>query len=84
LNAVYHFTFTGAERGQATITIQNKTLEVQQGHIGKANIAIVADSKTWIGFLAKEENIIWALMRRKIRVKGSIKLLQAFSKCFPS
>jgi Fe-S-cluster-containing hydrogenase component 2 len=84
LNAVYHFTFTGAERGLATITIQNKTLEVQQGHIGTANIAIVADSKTWIGFLSKEENIIWAIIRRKIRVKGSIKLLQAFGKCFPS
>jgi SCP-2 sterol transfer family len=84
LNAVYHFTFTGAERGRATITIQNKTLEVQQGHIGTASIAVVADSKTWIGFLCKEENIIWALIRRKIRVKGSIKLLQAFGKCFPS
>jgi Fe-S-cluster-containing hydrogenase component 2 len=84
LNAVYHFTFTGAECAQATIMIQNKTLQVQTGHNGKADLAVTADSKTWIGFLCKEENIIWALIRRKIRVKGSIKLLQAFGKCFPS
>lgn len=84
LNAVYHFTFTGSERCQATVVIQNKTLEVQKGHYGKANLAVTADSKTWIGFLCKEQNIIWALIRRRIKVKGSIKLLQAFGKCFPS
>ncbi len=84
LNAVYHFTFTGAERDRATVTIQNKTLQVQTGHIGKADLTVIADSKTWIGFLCKDENIIWALVRRKIRVKGSIQLLQAFGKCFPA
>lgn len=83
LNAIYHFTFTGSEVCEATI-IQNKTLQVQTGHIGIANIAIMADSKTWIGVLCKKRNIIWAISRRKIRVKGSIKLLQAFGKCFPS
>jgi Fe-S-cluster-containing hydrogenase component 2 len=84
LNVVYHFTFTGSERCQVTISIQNKTLQVQAGHIGKADIAIKADSKTWIGFLCKEQNIVWAMIRRKIKVKGDIKLLQAFGKCFPS
>jgi Fe-S-cluster-containing hydrogenase component 2 len=84
LNAVYHFTFTGSERCQVTITIQDKTLQVQTGHNGKADLAVTADSKTWIGFLCKEQNIIWALIRHKIRVNGSIKLLQAFGKCFPS
>jgi Fe-S-cluster-containing hydrogenase component 2 len=84
LNAVYHFTFTGSECCQATVTIQNKTLQVQTGHHGKADLAVIADSKTWIAFLCKEQNIIWALIQRKIRVKGSIKLLQAFGKCFPA
>jgi Fe-S-cluster-containing hydrogenase component 2 len=84
LNAVYHFTFTGYEHCQVTISIQNKTLQVQTGHIGKADIAIEADSRTWIGFLCKEQNIVWAMIRRKIKVKGDIKLLQAFGKCFPS
>jgi ferredoxin len=84
LNAVYHFTFTGSEAVCATVAIQNKTLQVQEGHVGHPSISIVADSNTWLRFLRKEQSIIWALMRRKIRVRGSLKLLRAFGKCFPS
>lgn len=84
LNAIYHFTFTGSEFHRATVTIQNKRVQVQDGHIGNANLSVTADSKTWLAFLAKEKNIIWALVQRKIRVKGSLKLLQAFGRCFPS
>jgi epoxyqueuosine reductase QueG len=84
LNTVYHFTFTGTESRRATVTIQNKTIRVQEGHIGKANISVTADSETWLRFLAKEQNLIWALLRRKIRISGFPKLLQAFGKCFPA
>jgi hypothetical protein len=45
---------------------------------------VTADSRTWLGFLAKERNLGWALLRRKIRLKGSPRLLLAFGKCFPS
>jgi Fe-S-cluster-containing hydrogenase component 2 len=31
----------------------------------------------------KEQNLIWALLRCKIRIQGSPKLLQSFGKCFP-
>ncbi len=84
LDATYHFTFEGTEQRQATVTIRNQKLEVTDGHIGKADIVVTADSKTWLGFLAKERNLVWALVRRKIRLKGSPKLLLAFGKCFPS
>jgi epoxyqueuosine reductase QueG len=84
LSATYHFTFTGSESRRATVIIQNKTVQVQGGHTGKANLSVTADSKTWLGFLAKEQNIIWAIVQRKIRIQGSLKLLQAFGKCFPA
>ena len=84
LNAVYHFTFTGKEQKQATVTIREGELEVQDGHQGNADISITADSQTWLGFLAKERRLLWALLRRKIRVQGSPRLLLAFGKCFPS
>ncbi|MHC5717083.1 MAG: SCP2 sterol-binding domain-containing protein, partial [Nostoc sp.] len=84
LSAIYHFTFTGSESRRATVTIQNKMVRVQEGHLGKADISVTADSKTWLGFLGKEQNLIWALLRCKIRVSGSLKLLQAFGKCFPA
>lgn len=31
----------------------------------------------------KEKNVVWALLRRKIRLNGPLKLLVAFGKCFP-
>ena len=84
LNAVYQFTFTGKEQKQATVTIRNGALQVQDGHQGKADLHLTADSETWLGFLAKERSLLWALLRRRIRFRGSPKLLIAFGKCFPS
>src|SRR5262244_4406712 len=82
--ATYHFSFTGAEERRATVTIRDQKLEVMDGHNGNPDISVTADSQTWLGFLAKERNLLWALLRRKIRIKGSPRLLLAFGKCFPS
>jgi Fe-S-cluster-containing hydrogenase component 2 len=84
LNAVYHFTFTGKEPMEATATIRDATLEIRDGHQGNADLLVTADSETWLGFVAKERSLLWALLRRKIRIKGSPRLLVAFGKCFPS
>ena len=84
LNTVYHFTFTGKEPKEATVTIRDGTLQVRDGHQGEADLRVTADSETWLGFLAKERSLLWALLRRKIRIKGSPRLLVAFGKCFPS
>jgi ferredoxin len=84
LNVTYHFTFTGHEELKATVVIQNKTLQVSEGHSGTPNLRFIADSQTWLRFLRKEANLAWALLRRKIRIKGSPRLLLAFGRCFPS
>lgn len=84
LNATYHFTFTGAEELTATVVIENGTLAVKEGHTGTADLHLTADSQTWLRFLRKEANLVWALLRRKIRIHGSPRLLLAFARCFPS
>ena len=84
LDVTYHFTFTGEEYCEATVIIQNKTLEVKAGHVDTADLHVTADTRTWLDFLAKERNLLWALLSRKIRIKGSPKLMMAFAKCFPS
>jgi ferredoxin len=84
LNATYHFSFSGSESVQATVTIKDKTIEVADGHVGKSDIHIQADAKTWIAFLSKEKNLIAAMVSRKIRVKGSPLLMGKFAKCFPA
>ena len=83
LNATFHFTFTGHEQRQATVVIQDQRISVSQGHVGQPNLHVTADSQTWIAFLRKERNVVWALLRRKIRLEGPLKLLVAFARCFP-
>ncbi len=84
LNAVFHFTFTGKEPQTATVIIRDKAVQVADGHKSTADLHLTADSETWLGYLAKERSLLWALLRRKIKIKGSPKLLIAFGKCFPS
>ena len=84
LDAVFHFSFTGTESREATITIKNRTLDIQDGLIGTPDVHVTADAKTWLGFLAKEKSLPVALITRRIRLKGNPKLLLAFGKCFPS
>jgi len=84
LAATYHFTFTGKEATEATVTVRDKTIVVKDGHVGAADLSVTADSQTWVGFLRKERSLLWALLTRKIRLKGPPRLLVAFGKCFPS
>ena len=69
---------------EATVTIRGGKLTVEDGHVGEPNLRVTADSETWLGFLAKERSLVWALLRRKIRIHGRPRLLLAFGKCFPS
>ncbi len=84
LTAVFHFTFTGKEPCTATVVIRDGTIHVTDGHEGTADLGLTADSETWLGFLAKERGLVWALLRRKVRIKGSPRLLLAFARCFPT
>lgn len=82
LNSIYHFTFTGDTTVHATVIIRNQQLEVLVGHSGHPDFQLHADGKTWLQFLAKEKHLVWALLQRKIRFKGSPRLLLAFGRCF--
>jgi len=84
LSATFHFTFTGEEERKATVVIRDQSLRVADGLEGKPELHVIADSRTWLRFLRKEANLVWALLRRKIRIQGSPRLLLAFGRCFPS
>jgi ferredoxin len=84
LDATYHFTFTGAEERQATVVIRDQAVAVSEGHVGSADLRVTADSRWWLGFVAKERSLLWGLLRRRLRLKGSPRLLRAFAKCYPS
>ena len=84
LDATYHFTFTGSESATVTIVIRDGKFTLTDGLQGKPNISVTTDTATWLGFLAKEKHLPWALLTRRIKLRGNPKWLLAFGKCFPS
>jgi putative sterol carrier protein len=84
LNATYHFTFTGSEAATATVVIRDGKIKVSAGLQGEPHLRVTADTATWLGFLAKEKSLPWALLTRRIKLRGNPKWLLAFGKCFPS
>lgn len=82
LSATYHFTFTGKEQLEATVSITNKTINVSKGHVGVSNVSITSDSETWLRVLRKETSIVKEIVFRRVRVKGSMKLFKDFGRCF--
>jgi ferredoxin len=82
LNATYHFTFTGKDKRKATIVLKEKTLQVQEGHIGVPDIVITVDSQTWLELLARPKRTIWAVVQRKLHIRGKLSLMQDFRRCF--
>ena len=84
VSVMYHFTFTGSEKRRITVTIRDRELDVAEGHHGKPDIHVTADSDTWIRFLNKQASMPWALVTRRIKIKGSPLLLRIFARCFPT
>ena len=84
LNAIFQFVFTGSEPAEATVTVRDGKLTVERGLVGPPNLKVIADSETWLGFLAGERNLLWALLTSRVRWQGNPKWLLAFKRCFPS
>ncbi len=66
------------------MTIRAGKLTVEKGLLGEPNIKVTADPETWLAFLAGERNLLWALLTRRVRLRGNPKWLLAFKRCFPS
>ena len=84
MSATYHFTFTGSESRQITVTIRDRELDIAEGHHGEPDLRVTADAQTWLRFLTKPAVLPWALLRRRIKLQGPPRLLRAFGRCFPS
>lgn len=84
LDCIYHFTFTGTERGEATITIRDSKLIVEQGHHGKPQLRVRVDSRAWFAFIYKERGLLSMLASGRLRLRGNPRYLVAFGKCFPT
>lgn len=84
LDARYHLSFTGAEVASLTVVIREQTIHVENGLHGTPNLKVVADSRTWVRFLAREVGLAAALLTGRLRFRGPPRLLTAFGRCFPT
>ncbi len=82
LAATYHFTFTGAAPVLATVTIRAGTLAVADGHVGVPDLRVRADGGWWLRFVAGDAALFVGLASGKLRLRGPIRLLAAFGRCF--
>ncbi|MEA1834289.1 SCP2 sterol-binding domain-containing protein [Methylobacterium durans] len=83
LSAVYHFLFTGRETARATVTIRDQRITIVDGHVGTHDLRIIVDGSTWVKFLNREVGLLRLLATRRLRLRGSPRLLAAFGRCFP-
>jgi putative sterol carrier protein len=67
----------------ATVVIRDGALTVAEGVAGKPHVTVEADAETWLEFLRGERGLLGALLRRRIRVRGSLAKLRGFARCFP-
>jgi ferredoxin len=84
LAAVYHFRFRGAAERDVTVAIADQGLQVSDGLHGAPDLLVTADATTWVEFLNGRGSLPWALLRRRLRLRGRRRLLRAFARCFPS
>ncbi len=78
-----HFLFRGAEAAQLTVVIGQQSIAVTSGLSGDPDLQVEADANTWLAVLNGERSIVSGLLLRRIRVRGPLRLLQQFRRCFP-
>jgi epoxyqueuosine reductase QueG len=84
LSATYHFTFSGEENLEGTVSIRDRKMEAKKGLHGTADVQVFADSRTWLEVIAGDTKLWTAMLTRKIRIKGPMALMKGFARCFPS
>ncbi len=82
VRARYHFVFTGREPFEMTVAIDGGALDIRKGLDGVPDLRVTTDSDTWLAVLSGERGILRALLARKLRLRGSARLLARFGTCF--
>jgi len=80
LNAVYHFKIEGEPASKATVAVKAGRVNVAKGLRGQADLTIHADEATWIKIVRGELSPVRALLTRRLRLKGPVRLLTALKR----
>jgi len=81
LNVVFHFDLKGDNGGQYTVTIKDKTCNVEEGLIGEPKCVVKAKDKVYADVELGKTNAQMAFMMGKIKVTNLNAMLK-FVDCF--
>jgi Fe-S-cluster-containing hydrogenase component 2 len=81
LTLTIHFSFTGKETREITVSIENQKLSVQEGHTGQADLGVRADTLAWLKIAGRESTPLWPVLSRKLKIRGNPLLLKKFQNC---
>lgn len=81
--ARYHFDLTRTEPYQGTVVLDDGTLEVLPGLQGPADVEVRGDGAAWLQVASGRRGAVWAILTRALRVRGDLRLLNRFARCFP-
>jgi epoxyqueuosine reductase QueG len=76
-----HFQFSGENESSATILFNDGQIQVMEGHVGKPNLKVQADAKTWVKLVNEEISTFKAIITGKLKVKGNPLLMNKFKSC---
>jgi predicted lipid carrier protein YhbT len=82
VDARWHFRFYGDERLEATVDIHGGELTVRRSLEDEPDVTVEADAATWVGYLRGERSLLWAILMRRIRIRGPKRLMGLFARCF--
>ena len=85
VNMTVHFESTGKEARKGTIIIKDEIIDVEDEHVGTADLRIISDSELWLKIVNKEtspEEEIDAINFGNIKIHGDLELLKQFQRCF--
>jgi len=78
-----HFTFRGSETAELTVDLRDQAISLEKGLTGAADLHVTADTRTWLDVVNGNRSLFWALVLRRVRVRGPLRLLRDFGRCFP-
>jgi hypothetical protein len=55
-----------------------------EAFVGKSDVTVTADSRVRLNFLSRKRNLPGLLLCRALRMKGNLRLLADFGRCFPA
>jgi ferredoxin len=82
-SATFHFDLSGPDGAQATVRIDDGTLQVQDGLQGTPDLLVRAAATDWLAVVSGRLHPVKAVVTRRLRTRGDVRLLRRFAACFP-